>query len=83
MVGTHSTKTQRLAQITAMRVKGGRAENTIVSVITLDRHPDICRFAFQKQLSTYGITGGSGELVVDKHESAAMIHINCSTGVSI
>jgi len=66
-----------------MRVKGGRAENTIVSVITLDRHPDICRFAFQKQLSTYGITGGSGELVVDKHESAAMIHINCSTGVSI
>jgi hypothetical protein len=66
-----------------MGAKFIRTEDAVVSMITLDGHSDISCFPLQEQFTSYGVTGRGRELMVDKDECAAMIHINGTTGVTI
>jgi hypothetical protein len=83
MMSTHSTETQGLVQSIAVGPKSRRTEYTIVRVITLDFHANICSFPFQEQFATYSITGRSGQLVIDKEEGATVVHIDGTAGVTI
>jgi hypothetical protein len=66
-----------------MGTKSRRTEHTIVRVIAFYCHTNVRSFSFKEHLAAYCITGGSGQLVIDKEEGTAMIHIDGTTGVTI
>jgi hypothetical protein len=51
--------------------------------VALNGNTNIRSLMFKEQFATYGITGSSSKLVIDEEEGTAMVHIDCSTRVTI
>jgi hypothetical protein len=54
-------------------MKFHRTENTIFRVIALNGNTNVHSLTFKKQFAMYGITGSSGQLVLDEEEGATMV----------
>ena len=66
-----------------MLTKLGRAENAIVRVVLLNGDTNIGCLRFEEHLAMNGVTGSSGQLMMDEEEGAAMVNIDGTTSATI
>lgn len=83
VMSANTTEAQGLSKACAMLTKLIGAKDAIVRVELPDGNANMCCFGFKEHLTTNGIAGSSGQLVVNVDERATVVDVDGATREAI